>query len=64
MQTKAEEKRKAYTCLVYTKDPITKVTLLKLENEIEKRNEKDPDGLPCLKVIFYYSTFKFINLIF
>lgn len=53
MQTKAEEKRKAYTCLVYTRDAITKETLNKLENEISLKGETDPDGLPCLKVIYF-----------
>jgi hypothetical protein len=50
MQTVAEEKRKAYSCIIYSAAHLTKEKLKMLEELVSCSNDRDPDGLQGLEV--------------
>ena len=52
MQTKAEEKRKGYCCVVWSERPLTRDMLTSLEQRSTSGGDVDETGEACIEVMY------------
>ena len=64
MQTKAEEKRKGYTCIVWVEAPITRQMLAQIEHRSTSGQDVDETGEACIEVFDIYYRFDATFLFF
>jgi len=68
MQTKAEEKRKGYCCVVWSERPLTKDMLQSLEQRSTSGQDVDETGEACIEVslsyfFLYYTAANFCKML-